>query len=126
MSDKKLVPTAGQTRKMNLMYEALRSSMGNVTEACKKANISRGTHYDLMNKFNTYKKGCEDINEELIDNVESKLLEKIESGCVTSVIFFLKTKGKHRGYTERTEHEIKPVEQFEDRLHIYLPDNNRD
>ena len=41
--------------------------------------------------------------ETAIDHVESKLMGAIDDGNVTAIIFFLKTQGKSRGYTERSE-----------------------
>lgn len=43
----------------------------------------------------------QDILDTALDFVEGKLLENIAEGDVTSIIFYLKPKGKHRGYTEK-------------------------
>lgn len=48
----------------------------------------------------------EEAEESVIDNAESKLLQHINDGDVTSLIFFLKTRGKKRGYIERVEQDV--------------------
>ena len=48
----------------------------------------------------------EDADESLLDFAESKLVEHINDGDITSLIFFLKTKGKKRGYVERSEYDV--------------------
>ncbi|PKM70616.1 MAG: PBSX family phage terminase large subunit, partial [Firmicutes bacterium HGW-Firmicutes-18] len=47
----------------------------------------------------------------MVDNVESVLYNKALEGDTTSVIFFLKTQGKGRGYVERQE--VAPAPQTE-------------
>jgi len=39
----------------------------------------------------------------ILDLAENKLASKIKEGDTTSLIFFLKTQGKARGYVEKTE-----------------------
>jgi hypothetical protein len=50
-----------------------------------------------------FKYAVEDINEYALDFAESKLYELIEDSNVAATIFYLKTKGKARGYIERSE-----------------------
>ncbi len=87
------------------MLQALESSAGNVSKACKAIKISRQTHYDWLDKYDNYKKGVEEITEALIDFGETALLKNMKKGDTTAIIFFLKTKGKNRGYVERVETE---------------------
>lgn len=101
--------------------KALEISKGIVSTACNSANIARSTFYDWCNRDEDFKKAVDEINEAAIDFVESKLIEKIDGITVqtynskgdpviyeqppsdTAIIFFLKTRGKKRGYVERTE-----------------------
>ena len=86
-----------------LMLEALEIQMGNVSKAAEATNIARCSHYEWIEADPEYKKAVDGINEGLIDFVESELVKRIKSGDTTGIIFFLKCKGKHRGYSERTE-----------------------
>ena len=44
-----------------------------------------------------------DIENVALDFAESQLHQQIGKGIPSSTMFYLKTKGKHRGYVERTE-----------------------
>ena len=90
------------TRKKNLI-DHLEKTLGIVTTACKNADVARSTHYNWMNEDEEYRKAVEDIDNIAVDFAESKLHKQIEKGDTTSIIFYLKTKGKRRGYIERQE-----------------------
>lgn len=83
------------------LLESLEKNLGHVTEACKAAGISRKTFYKYKKEDPEFKKKVKEIEEIQIDFVESKLIQNIKKGDKTSIIFYLKTKGKHRGYYER-------------------------
>ena len=89
------------------MIEALENTLGIVTTACKIVGINRGTHYNWLKSDDDYKKSVENIEDMAIDFAESKLFENIKNNDTTSTIFYLKTKGKKRGYIERVEQDIK-------------------
>ena len=94
------------------MIEALEKSLGIVTTACKSVGISRETHYRWMRDDEKYKEEVNGIADIALDFAESQLHKQIKDGEVSSTIFYLKTKGKKRGYIERTEQEVtisKPV-----------------
>ena len=68
--------------KKEVFLKALNNNLGHITKACESANIHRQTYYSW------------------IDN------------HITAVIFFLKTKGKKRGYVEKQEVIVsKPIDE---------------
>jgi hypothetical protein len=85
------------------MVEALESSLGVVTTACKEVEIARSTHYEWYKSDEEYRKQVDSIQDIALDFAESQLHQNIKKGDVTSTIFFLKTKGKRRGYVEKSE-----------------------
>jgi len=85
------------------MLKALEVNLGNVTDACKYTGISRGTHYNWLNEDENYKAQVEMIDDIILDFAEKQLYTQISENNTTATIFFLKTKGKHRGYVEKTE-----------------------
>lgn len=92
------------------MLEALEKSLGVVTTAAKIVGINRNTHYLWTGNDAKYKAKVAEIEELALDFVESKLFKQIENGEVASTIFYLKTKGKKRGYIERQEFAEVPYE----------------
>lgn len=85
------------------MIEALEKSLGVVTTACKIVGIDRTLHYKWMKEDKEYADEVLSLSEMVLDFAESKLHNLISTGDTTATIFFLKTKGKKRGYIERTE-----------------------
>lgn len=83
------------------MLERLEFHLGIVSRACKDANLNRSTHYDWMETDPCYARAVNDISETALDVVESELFRQIKDGNVTAIIFYLKTKGKKRGYIEK-------------------------
>jgi hypothetical protein len=85
------------------LLDSMRSNMGNVTLACHFTGCSRSTFYRYMESDEDFKKEVEDISNMAIDICEAELWKLIKDGNSTAIIFFLKTKGKIRGYVERQE-----------------------
>ena len=92
--------------KKKATLEALEKSLGVVTQACKIASISRTQFYHWLKADSEFKKQTEDIAEIAIDFAESKLHSLISQENVPSTIFYLKTKGKKRGYVETSDYTI--------------------
>lgn len=88
------------------MLEALEKNLGIVTQAAKLIGVSREQHYKWMKDDPKYKARVEELQDVVLDFAESKLHQSIQNGSDTATIFFLKTKGKKRGYIERTELEM--------------------
>lgn len=82
---------------------AIKQSQGFVTTAAKKLGISRTQLYNIINKHSTVKEALIDAREEMKDFAEAQLFKNIRDGKETSLIFYLKTQAKERGYVERQE-----------------------
>ena len=83
------------------IIEAAYNSNGLIIDIASKAHLNRNTVTIYMNEFPAVAEAVEDAKERLYDTVESKLYERIEAGDLTAIIFFLKTRCKDRGYTEK-------------------------
>ena len=95
-------PTKSDILKKKLV-ESLEKSLGVVTTACKQTGVNRSTFYDWYNKDEEFRKAVDDIGNVALDFAESQLHKQIKDGNSTATIFYLKTKGKRRGYVERQE-----------------------
>lgn len=94
------------TKKQKDFLQVYESVGGNVSLACKNANIkSRTTFYRWMND-DAFKQEVESIDESYIDLAETQLRMAVSRGDMNAVFFLLKTKGKSRGYVEKVEQEV--------------------
>jgi len=87
------------------IIEALEQSLGIVTTACKKVGVGRTTFYGWLKDDEEFAKQVKDIENVALDFAETQLHQQIKDNVPTSTIFYLKTKGKKRGYIERMETE---------------------
>jgi len=91
---------------------ALRQSRGMVSMAAKLLEAQKGkcdphTVRNYLKRWPKLQHACDEIVQEHIDLAETKLLAAIQDSNMTAVIFYLKTKGRDRGYIERFEHTGK-------------------
>lgn len=94
---------------------------GNVSATVKALGIDRRTFYLWRSKYQSLRDLLDAVDESLIDFTESKLLEQINEGNITAIIFHLKTKGKRRGYVEQVDNNVT-INAFE-ALMKELPDD---
>ena len=85
---------------------AIIKEKGNLSNAAKRLGCVRKTVYNWIEKEPDLEYVVEEARDTALDFVENKLMEGIEAGHPTLIIFYLKTQGKGRGYVERTEHEF--------------------
>ena len=90
-------------QKKDKFIKLLGENLGNISATCIQTGIARKTYYNWINKDDKFKSKVDEILEAQIDYVENKLMEKIEAGDLTAIIFYLKTKAKHRGWSEKIE-----------------------
>jgi predicted transcriptional regulator len=89
--------------KKESILKALEKSLGVVNIACKNADIPRSTFYKWLKEDEEFAEQVQDIENIALDFAESQLHQQIGSGNTSATIFYLKTKGKKRGYIERQE-----------------------
>ena len=89
--------------KKEQLLKALEKSLGIVSTACESIGISRTTYYKYYNEDKDFKWSVDSIGDIALDCAESQLFELIKEKNITAIIFYLKTKGKKRGYIEKQE-----------------------
>ena len=84
---------------------------GNIGEACSIVGIDRRTYYYWLDDEEIAAK-VDAIVEGFLDVAEDALGKKVEAGDITATIFYLKTKGKKRGYVEKQEISATVQEEY--------------
>ncbi len=102
-----------------LFLEALSQRNGLINAASVFTKIPYRTHKNWYDGDPEYKDQIDQVLETQVDKVESALLKRISNEDTTAIIFYLKCKGKGRGYIERQEvqHSVgESVESFLDQF----------
>ena len=86
-----------------LFLIALGEMDGNITRACDLCQITRGEFNQWCEVSQGFVEGLEEVADRILDNAEQVLQDAINDNNLTATIFFLKCKGKSRGYVERQE-----------------------
>lgn len=103
------------------VLKVFKSKAGNISATCDALGIDRSTFYSWRRKYPELDEMLKGEEESMIDFAETRLMEKINDGDLTAIIFFLKTKGKKRGYIEgreidanvTTDIDLKPLTKEE-------------
>ena len=93
--------------KQDIFIAGFEKSMCNISAGCKQVPITRKTFYSWMKKNPAFKNRVMEAYEKRKDFGESKLMERINEGNVASLLFFLRTQAKDRGYVERSELDVE-------------------
>ena len=109
--DNKLSSTKTNNNK-KIFIQALAEHRGIVTKACKATGISRTQVYKWRDEDPTFIDQINEVQQIVLDFAEDKLFEHIENDNVASLLFFLKCRGKERGYVERQEITGKDGEEL--------------
>lgn len=112
--------------KKKMLIESLENSLGIVSTACNKANISRSSFYKWYKEDEDFRKKVDEIDNVKLDFVESQLFKNIQKEKERSIIFYLQHKGHKRGYIQQqninltsNDEEIKKIE-----IEIVKPKSN--
>lgn len=85
------------------MLEAIHDSYGIVSRVAERIEKDWATARKYINKWEETRTAFVDEAERVTDVAESRLIKSINDGEQWAVKFWLTTKGKNRGFTERQE-----------------------
>lgn len=87
------------------VIESINHYNGNISAVARSFGVSRRAVYNFVkDKYPELWQLVQEKREEWLDDAESELMRQaMEDSNTTALIFFLKTQGKGRGYTERQE-----------------------
>lgn len=95
------------TKNQEKFLASLKENLGIISKAADACNLHRNSHYKWLDSSLEYKEEYLSIEDDCIDVVEHALMGKIlEDKDTTAIIFYLKTKGKKRGYVEKSELDL--------------------
>lgn len=97
-----------------LVAIALYEARGMVSVAARKLNVSIRVVNKFVKDYDICRVAVEEADAMLLDFAEGKLLQKIKAGDIASIIFYLRTKGKARGYTEKQIEDVENNERMQE------------
>lgn len=105
----------GKRYDITTIKKAILGSKGMVQVVADRLGCEWHTAKRYIEQFEETKIAFQNENESMIDFAESKLFQAISEEDLTAIIFYLKTKGKNRGYIEKVLNEVesKNVIQFQ-------------
>jgi hypothetical protein len=103
------------------LIEALREADGNMASVARKFNCHRSLVWQYVDGDPKLRELTEELTETFIDIAESELFKQIREGNTAAIIFFLKTKARHRGYSERLE--LIPLNRQDIEVELGRPTN---
>lgn len=92
--------------KRKLLIRELMHNGNDVASACAVADCSRAQFNYYRREYPEFDLRVDEIAQQITDRVEGALLKQIlEDNNTSATQFYLKTKGRERGYAEKTEHK---------------------
>lgn len=85
------------------VLEAIKGSGGIVSRVAEQLNCAWCTAKSYIEKWESTRKAIKDEEEKILDLAETRLIEAVDEREPWAVRMMLYTRGKKRGFTERTE-----------------------
>ena len=85
------------TKQQEEFLRVLQQSLGIVGLALQQTNVSKEDFEEWLMEYE-FEQKVKDVGELSVDYVENQLLKLIQQGELSAITFYLKTKGKNRGY----------------------------
>jgi hypothetical protein len=105
------------------IIEALVAENGMLTIAAKRLKISFNTLKKYISKDPKVQEAISFIEEHSLDRAEKRLLTMIDEGNTAAVFFYLKCKGKKRGFIESAQQQQLPSMPITFKYQLVLPDH---
>lgn len=100
-------PEETEQYKKQIVEYLAESIHGTFSAACHKYGVSKTIGYEWRTADPEFNKSVDaarhSAKQSGLDMAEGKLMKKINDEDTTSILFYLKTQGKDRGYIERQE-----------------------
>jgi len=106
--------------KKKMLIESLENSLGIVSTACTKVNISRSSFYKWYKEDEEFRKKVNEIDSVKLDFVESQLFKNIQNLKEKSIIFYLQHKGHKRGYIQKQNINLTSNEEKINKIEIEI------
>lgn len=87
-----------QIKKKDAFLQHFAAKVGHIAFACKSVGISREAYYRWRRDDEKFNMDCNDVLEANLDFAESSLMQNIKKGVSSDIQFYLRSRGKSRGY----------------------------
>ena len=85
------------TKKQQEFIRVYRAALGILSLALQESNTSREDYEEWLDDAH-FEEEVKKIGEVSLDFVENQLIKEIKNGNLSAITYYLKTKGKDRGY----------------------------
>ena len=92
--------------------EAIPGTGGIVTAIARKVGCTWDTAKKYIENYATIQRAYQDECESILDLAEAKVISAIKGGDSQMIRYYLSTKGKRRGYSEKVETEQRIVVEW--------------
>lgn len=97
--------------KPDLVEAKLREFNGNMAAVGRHFGCSRFAVWHFCNKREELRKVAHDIREAMKDDAEDALQQAVKKGEAWAVCFYLKCQAKDRGYIEKSELDVRGIDE---------------
>ena len=98
--------------KAQQFIDAIPSTGGIVTAIARKVGCAWNTAKKYIDTYPTVQRAYQDECESILDLAEAKVISAIKGGDSQMIRYYLSTKGKRRGYSEKVETEQRIVVEW--------------
>jgi len=117
-------PIIGQY-KQSVILTQLNHYQGKLSTTANSLGITTSTLQRYIQKSKVLQERLISFNEIELDNAENKLQKQIEKENLSAIQFYLKCKGKDRGWTEKTEMSIEMTKPITFKYTVIKPNEDK-